>query len=443
MVATTPDPVGPEHRGNRVSLRTLVVLRWIAVLGQITALVSAEVGLGMALPRGACALIVGAAVVVNLTATVVFPSRRRLTENQVTLMLLFDMAQLLALVAVTGGLNNPFALLVLAPVTISATALPRRQVILVSATAIAGTSALIWLHLPLIRGGGQVLELSDLFEAGFWTAIVTGVIFVASYAHRVSQEIHTMAQALLATQMALARAQKLTDLGGVVAAAAHELGTPLATIKLISAEMLADLGGQPALAEDARLIREQADRCRDILRTMGQAGAGDGYLARAPLEAVVREAAEPHLDRGKTVHFALPEGRARDQPLIERRPEIIHGLRNLIQNAVDFAGAEVWLDMDWTGGAVRLRIGDDGPGFPNGLLGRLGDPFVRRRDTGDPLRPEYEGMGLGLFIAKTLLERTGAEIDFLNDPDGGALVIVDWPAKVGLVDTGENAPIAP
>ncbi|MGL5008767.1 MAG: ActS/PrrB/RegB family redox-sensitive histidine kinase, partial [Paracoccaceae bacterium] len=274
-------------------------------------------------------------------------------------------------------------------------------------------------------------------------------------------EIRAMSDALLATQMVLAREQKLTDLGGVVAAAAHELGTPLATIKLVSAELMSELKGQPELLEDAKLIRDQADRCRDILRGMGRAGKDDLHLRQAPLATVLKEAAEPHMARGKAVHFGLqpgPGGSDR-QPTVLRAPEVIHGLRNLVQNAVDFAHETVWVDAEWTGQTITVRIADDGEGYAPQVLGRIGEPFVRSRrpeDEGEG-QPEYEGMGLGLFIAKTLLERSGAALTFANGSDpfvdsearadrSGAVVEVVWPLKriVAPADIakGQNQQIA-
>ena len=270
-------------------------------------------------------------------------------------------------------------------------------------------------------------------------------MFIGVYSRRVASEMHAMSDALLATQAALAREQKLTDLGGVVAAAAHELGTPLATIKLASAELAEELAealpGRPELIEDAQLIRDQADRCRDILRSMGRAGKEDTHLRQAPLSAVLREAAEPHTNHGKQIVFAVGPGEsdADPQPAILRRPEVIHGLRNLIQNGVDFARTTVWVSGDWSDEALTVRILDDGRGFPPQVLGRIGDPFVRpRRTPADRVqRPGYDGMGLGLFIAKTLLERSGATVRFGNAParlaDGpgplpiGAAVEVVWP----------------
>jgi len=278
-------------------------------------------------------------------------------------------------------------------------------------------------------------------------------VFLGVYSRRVVQEMRTMSDALQATQMALAREQKLTDLGGVVAAAAHELGTPLATITLTSAELADDLDDRPDQREDALLIRDQADRCRDILRSMGRVGKDDLYLRRAPLTALVEEAAEPHVDRGKRIRFrhGADGNDPVTQPTVLRRPEIIHGLRNLIQNAVDFARDTVIVESRWNGGRITLRIMDDGHGFPDDMIGRLGEPFMRRRGAApDPRRPGYEGMGLGLFIAKTLLERSGADLTFTNGTDPpGALVEVSWPfaaiavpGEDGAKGLGENRPIS-
>ena len=242
---------------------------------------------------------------------------------------------------------------------------------------------------------------------------------------------------------ALARERKLTDLGGVIAAAAHELGTPLATIKLVSTEMIEELSAVPGLIDDAKLIAAQVDRCRDILRSMGKLGKDDTHLRSAPLSAVLREASEPHIARGIDVVFSVQAAGGSDttEPSISRRPEVIHGLRNLVQNAVGFARHRVWIDALYSNDRIVLRIIDDGDGFPLQVIGRIGDPFLRSRQGQEQQdRPGYEGMGLGLFIAKTLLERTGAVLSFANASDpflsreerpekGGAVVEVIWPRK--------------
>ncbi|WP_225027464.1 sensor histidine kinase RegB [Xinfangfangia pollutisoli] len=431
-----------EAVGNWVRLRTLIFLRWMAVIGQLAAITVGERWFGLQLPLGLCYLAVGTSVIANLVSVFIFPENKRLSEFEALLTLLFDLAQLSFLIFVTGGLTNPFALLILAPVIISASALGLQSTLILSGTAIALVSVTAFANIPIRLADGSDLAVPRLFEFGFWLAIVVGIAFLGLYARRVATEIRDMADALLATQMALAREQKLTDLGGVVAAAAHELGTPLATIKLVSSELMAELQDKPDLLDDAKLIRDQADRCRDILRGMGRAGKDDLQTRQAPLGSVLKEAAEPHMLRGKQVEFtlrALPGGSPR-QPTILRRPEIIHGLRNLIQNAVDFAHSTVWIDGEWSDSSISIRVVDDGDGYPPHVIGRIGDPFVRARRTEQDLtrRPEYEGMGLGLFIAKTLLERSGAQMSFANAADPfltpeerpercGALVEAVWP----------------
>ncbi|MEM9966554.1 MAG: ActS/PrrB/RegB family redox-sensitive histidine kinase [Pseudomonadota bacterium] len=434
-------PLTGRTRSNWIRLRTMIFLRWVAIVGQLVAITVAQIVFGLQLELGLCYLAIGAAVIANLVATFVFPENKRLSEFENLWMVMFDLIQIAFLLYLTGGLNNPFALLLLGPVTISATALSLRSTLVLCATAIVLVSLLGVIHLPLTTQAGEILQIPDLFIFGQWTALIIAIVFTSAYSRRVTTEVHSMGDALAATQMALAREQKLTDLGGVVAAAAHELGTPLATIKLTSAELLNDLEDQPDLAEDAALIRDQADRCRDILRNMGRAGKDDVHLRQAPIEAVVLEAAEPHMDRGKAVILDHPDKTLarKEQPTILRKPEVIHGLRNLIQNAVDFAKETVWVETVWSETEISVRIMDDGAGFPTQLLGRIGDPFMRQRNAARNTinRPEYEGMGLGLFIAKTLLERSGAELRFANGAEDvkqsgskyGAVVEVIWARK--------------
>lgn len=420
-------------------LRTLILLRWMAVVGQLIAILAAKVMFGFQLPIGLCLLAISAAMSANLILSAVYPPTKRMSELESLAALLFDAFQLAALVFLTGGLTNPFALLMLAPVIVSASALSLRSTLILGGVSGLLTTGVFLVQLPLLQQDGAVFTTPLLFRFGFWISILIGIAFLGLYARKVSTELNAMSDALLATQMALSREQKLTDLGGVVAAAAHELGTPLATIKLISTELVRELANQPALQEDAATIRAQADRCRDILREMGKAGKDDLLIRAAPLSEILREAAQPHMDRGKTLHFDLkPRASGDGEPHILRRPEIIHGLRNLIQNAVDFARANVWIDGTWSPDQISISIVDDGAGYPIQVIGRIGDPFLRNKSGAGAERPDYDGMGLGLFIAKTLLERTGATMSFANATDPflnrqeapqrcGAIVEAIWP----------------
>ncbi len=463
MHPTDKTLLSPTARSHWLRLRTLILLRWLAITGQIVALVFATAVLELRIELAFAILAVLASVFVNVVSMLVFPENRRLQDGEAMATLLFDLTQLAVLLFLTGGLNNPFALLIIAPVTIAATALSLRSTIILGLAAIAFVSFIAYFSLPLVTHDGAILEQPRLFNMGFWLALVIGIVFVGAYARRVSIENNSMSEALHATQMALSREQNLTDLGGVVAAAAHELGTPLATIKLVSSEMAQELPPESEMKEDAELIREQADRCRDILRSMGRAGKDDLLIRTAPLSSVVETAAEPHAGRGKEIHysFAPLPGIKLPHPSIYRKPEIIHGLRNLVQNAVDFAKSDVWLNGSWDADNLYLRIADDGKGFPAHVIGRIGDPFISMRKSGEKARrPGYEGMGLGLFIAKTLLERTGAEITFANGADpfqhpdsrptqSGAVVELIWkraaicPSEAAVKGPlGENRPIS-
>ncbi|MEM7488025.1 MAG: ActS/PrrB/RegB family redox-sensitive histidine kinase [Pseudomonadota bacterium] len=454
---TQPPPtlLPPETATPHVRLGTLVNLRWLAILGQTLTVVLAALTLTLSFQLSLCLLAIGAAVVANVATTTLLPANHRLTETAAFAFILFDLVQLTILLFLTGGLNNPFALLFLAPVTISATTLTLRSTAILAALALAFISLLAAYHMPLVLPDGTALTMHPLHLAGFWVAIAVGTLFLSGFAYRLTEETEGMSHALLATQTALAREQKLHDLGGVVAAAAHELGTPLATIKLVSSELAEELSERPGLREDAELIREQADRCRDILRSMGRAGKSDLHLRTAPLPALLREAADPHADRGILIDYSFePEAGADERaPLVRRSPEVIHGLRNMIQNAVDYAETRVWVDVRWSREAVSIRVIDDGEGYPLEMLSRLGDPFLRARPR-EPNRPGYEGMGLGLFIAKTLLERTGAAVSFGNGARpgrrfrkdrSGAIAQVAWPLAAIAVDDGqplgENTPI--
>jgi len=456
-------------RSDWIRLRTLILLRWLAVSGQSAAVLVAHYLLDIDLPLDLTSFAIAASAAFNIISTLVHPESKRLSERDAALTLLFDLLQLCALLFLTGGLTNPFSILVLVPVTICASALTLRATIALALIAVALISVMAVWHVPLRYGDGTPLTLPPTYTAGVWTALMISIVFLALYARRVTVETFTMSQALVATQMALAREQRLTALGGLVAAAAHELGTPLATIKLTASELLRDAEPGSELREDLELIRDQSDRCRDILRALGSMGKDDTHLRFAPVSALVEEAAEPHAERGKRIVLRVGgkpcAADAGGQPEIRRHPEIIHGLRNLIQNAVDFADSHVWIDIDWDEEMLRIAVGDDGPGYPPDMLGRIGDPFIRARGSArstQPARPEYEGMGLGLFIAKTLLERSGAHLTFANgseegagrsgaplaDPDlarpPGAIAEVVWPrAMIEAPRSETRGPLAP
>lgn len=436
-----------------IRLRTLVTLRWIAVLGQSTAVLVAILVFGADLPLLGCFAAISVSVWLNIVALWTSSPNQRLTERDALLTLTFDLAQLGSLLYLTGGMSNPFALFLLGPVTVASTVASLRTTLALGALTILVAAALTVWRVPITLTEGARLDPPPLFVFGYGAALAIAVAFQAAYSRRVAVEAFNMSTALNATQMALEREQRLSSLGAMAASTAHELGTPLATIKLTASELRSELSDQPDLAEDAALIRDQATRCRDILHRLSQLKeADDAQIRRAPIFAVLEEAGGPHLHRRADIVFMLDGERVDTetarQPTLARRPEIISGLRNLIQNAVDFAGTTVWIDVIDGPTALCVRISDDGPGFTPEILGQLGEPFATTRGKGTARSDDaYTGMGLGLFIAKTLLERSGAVLDLRNarglkrnaapgdkrlagprsDGPTGAVVEVVWP----------------
>ena len=418
----------------RLRLDTLVRLRWLAVTGQSAAVAGAHFGIGLPLPFGPCFALIAAAAWLNVALRIRYPASFRLGDGAATLLLGFDILQLALLLYLTGGLQNPFAMLFLAPVLISATVLPPERTLGLGLLAVGCATLLVLVHRPLPWFPGEKLELPFLYVSGVWTAILLGTAFTGVYAWRVAEEARQLAQALAATEMVLAREQHLSQLDGLAAAAAHELGTPLATIALVARELDRELSRagpcNPAVADDLALLREQVERCRGILAKLTSLGNDEpGFLDSMTLGLLVEELVAPQRALGVQINVIMNgDG---PEPASRRSPGLLYGLANIVDNAVDFARSTVVIEARWTSEQVRLEIRDDGPGFAPEVLLRAGEPYVTTRSP-DKRRGEEggSGLGLGLFIAKTLIERSGAQLLLSNGASGGAVVRIVWPRTV-------------
>ena len=423
----------PSHRdARRLRLDTLVRLRWLAVTGQSAAVAGVHFGLGFPLPFGLCFLVIVAAAWLNLALRILYPASYRLSDDASTLLLAFDVLQLAALLYLTGGLQNPFSILFLAPVLISATALPPERTLGLGLLAIGCATLLVLAHRPLPWRGsaGAEPQLPFLYVSGIWTAILLGIAFTGVYAWRVAEEGRQLAQALAATELVLAREQHLSQLDGLAAAAAHELGTPLATIALVAKEIDLQLPPDSPLAEDVALLREQVGRCRAILGKLTSLDEDDADFFRTlQLSHLLEEIAAPQRSFGIGIEVRC-RGEA-PEPACRRSPGLLYGLANLVDNAVDFAAARVTIEARWTAAEVRVEIRDDGPGFAPDVLLRAGEPYVTTRGPGRGDDKGGSGLGLGLFIAKTLIERSGAQLSLNNagPPATGAVARIVWPRE--------------
>ena len=438
MVKLSEVDLGRRARSLRVD--TLVRLRWLAVAGQSAAVLTTHYGLGFNLPLGATLLAIGFSAWLNLGLRMHYPVSHRLDDRAAFALLAYDVIQLSCLLFLTGGLENPFSVLFLAPVMISAVSLSGPWTLGLTLIMVLAATGLAFVHLPLPWYADMALTLPIAYVGGIWLALVLGAAFIGVYALRVAEEARQLSDALAATELVLAREQHLTQLDGLAAAAAHELGTPLATITLVVNEMskIAPLEG--TLKEDIALLAQEAQRCRRILSKIASLGDETAtMLDEMTLGHLLEEVVQPQRDFGVGVEVA--NSGVGHEPICRRNPGMLYGLGNLVENAIDFARSAVRIDAYWSNEAVRIAIADDGPGFSPDVLARVGEPYVTTR--GPQRRSKSEegaGLGLGLFIAKTLLERSGAVVSTANalPPETGARVIVSWPRS--LFERGRASP---
>lgn len=431
-----------DFSSRSLRLDTLVRLRWLAVAGQMAAVLFVRFALGFPLPLVLCLVPIGLSALLNLALRARYPATLRLPEWPAFALLAYDVVQLGALLFLTGGLDNPFAILLLVPVIVSAATLPPRPTTLLGLIVVAAASVLAVSHWPLPWSPSDGLQLPLVYVAGVWVALVSACIFTGVYAFRVAEEARQLARALNATEMVLAREQHLYALDGLAAAAAHELGTPLATIALVAKELEREIPPGSPHADDIALLRSQSQRCRDILaRLTSLSGQPDTHLARLPLSHLIEEVVEAYRAFAAEIVVTPPKGRG-PEPVGRRNPAIVQGLVNLVENAVDFAEREVTVGTEWSDDEVVITIADDGPGFSREIVARIGEPYVTTRNRPASEEPHHEagGLGLGLFIAKTLLERSGAVLDLANrePPEKGAVARVVWPRA--LMDMGVAGP---
>lgn len=428
-----PEDASTDFREPRphVRLDTILRLRWLAVLGQLATIFVVEQGLDYELPLIPCLLVIAFSAAVNIGLQVAFNPMRRLEPKYAAALLALMIAELDVLLYLTGGMDNPFLILVLAPALIAATALPPHLTLALAGFAAASATVLTFWHLPLPWSESAPFEVPLTYTIASWIATLVAIGVTSLYAYQATEQSRKLSDALAAAELVLTREQHLTQLDGLAAAAAHELGTPLSTITLIVRELEKSLDPASPIADDVRMLREQAQRCRDILTKLTQLSSQDAPFDRMRLSALVEEAVAPHRGFGIGIRIRHTAS-AKDEPVTQRNPAILYGLGNILENAVDFARETVEVDAWWDQRNVEIVIADDGPGIAPDILRRIGEPYISRRssDSGSG------GLGLGIFIARTLLERSGAKVSFRNRifPAHGAVVHIMWPREVFEID---------
>ncbi len=402
-----------------VKKQTLVLIRWLAIAGQFSTIMIVHVGFGFTVPILAASAIIGTSIVLNLIQ-MLFIKQAWLSSREAAAYFGFDVVQLIALLYVTGGLDNPFSVLILAPIAVAATLLTVREMVLLSILAIAGLVFLFITALPL-PWDGHPLHLPWLYKIGILCSLVLGVVFFSYYLTRVQKDSARLRDALALREYALADARERASLGALVAHAAHELGSPLNTIAIVAKELQRDMPPDMPWHEDIQLLISQSERCRETLRRLGQMGRqSDSPPPIVALSSIVEQAMAKFSSLLPTmrVDVLTPQ---EDMPSLPLEPALLVGLDMLLQNARQFATSLVLIQLEWTPTLIRVHILDDGSGFPPDVLERVGEPFQSTRSGQDG------HMGLGLFIAKTLLEKTGAALYVTNRKDtSGAHITLVW-----------------
>lgn len=420
-----------EARQYALRLDTFIRLRWLVVLGQSVTLVGVRWGLGFEFSIWPALGIVAITAASNLLLRLRYPRPHRLQDTPAGLLLAFDVIQLTWLLYFTGGIDNPFFAFYLSPFLIAATALSPRTTFLIGALIILMVTVLSFFYHTLPWYSAGAINFPLLYRASEWVAMLVQVSFIGIYTWKIGEETRQLSDALAATEIVLEREQHLSALDGLAAAAAHELGTPLATIALVVREIERAMPADAPYGDDIRLLRQQSERCRMILRRLASLGSGDAPFDQLALSHLLDEVAEPHRPFGIGVTVNLPPDRS-NEPVIARNPGILYGLGNLVENAIDFAHDTVTITANWDSEEVEIVVADDGPGFADDIIDRIGDPYISMRDRKSD---SPHGLGLGIFIAKTLLERTGASFSIRNrtPPKTGAIVRMCWPrAKLAM-----------
>lgn len=415
---------------SRLRLDTLIRLRWLAIGGQTIAILVVRFGLGFELPLLECFAVLSLSIIVNIVSRLRFPTSIRLGDRAALIYLGFDLVQLSALLFLTGGLSNAFALLLLVPIVVAASTLNARLTLFLGGVGLTLAAILAFWHQPLPWYANDSYRPPTLIVLGEWLSLAGAMGFMGLYVFRVANEAQQLSDALTAAELALIHEQHLSQLDGLAAAAAHELGTPLATIALVAKELERDPNLQQSHSEDITLLRDQITRCREILGKLTSLDSPqDGHFHCITLPHLIEDIVAPQRQFGINLDVTCA-GTGVD-PVGWRDPAIVYGLGNLIENAVDFAKQSVQIDVRWTERTVSIRVIDDGPGFRPDILQRLGEPYVTSRPSqgADPHQDDKDiGLGLGFFIAKRLIERSGGKILLTNrdQPAQGAEVRIDW-----------------
>ena len=403
--------------------RTLVILRWIAIIGQYLTISIVYFILKFELPFFYCSIIIFIGILTNFYLQFKF-NKNQLNNFTSTFFLFYDLIQLSILLYLTGGVTNPFTILLIVPAIVSSTFLTLRSTINLSVITIIILIVLTINHLPLPHSGELHFHVPDTYLYAVPIAIIIGLIFLTYFGVRFGIESRKRTEALNKLELILAKEHELESIGLQAAAAAHSLGTPLSTITVIARELEKEIGNNPKYSKDIDLLLSQTKRCSDILKNLSKDQLEeDSFLSDIKIEELLSEIVKSYTEISEKKLSLLVE-KNKLNPQIERTLEITYGLRNFIGNAVKYSNSFVDITLESNNKITEVKVCDDGPGFSEDILNVLGEPYIRSKNK---IISSKSGLGLGTFIGKTLLERMKANVNFDKCPKtNGAMVTIKW-----------------
>jgi len=406
--------------------KTLVILRWIAIIGQFSAISLVFFYLKLDFPIKIALGVLFLGFISN--SYLQFGIRTiTLKDFYASIFLIYDLLQLTALLYLTGGISNPFSILMIIPTIVSSTFLSMGTTIILGILTIILLFLLTIFHYPLPGIHDHSITFPKLYLTGYFLAIIVGLVFLSYFGIRFSGESKRRSDAINKVQQVIAKEYELESLGGQAAAAAHSLGTPLATINVVASELKKELGKNNEHSKDIDLLISQTKRCGDILKKISKKQIKDDeFFSKTKLEDLLSELISSFKETSSK-HIKLDIEHDKNKISFQRSPEIIYGLRNFIGNAVKFSKSKVEIMLSSNKKDVEILIKDNGPGFPEDVIDILGEPYIKSKS---PEINDNAGTGLGTFLGKTLLERSGAKLSFLNDKKNkGASVKIFWKCK--------------
>ena len=401
---------------------TVVILRWIALIGQLMTIYIVHFFIKFDLPLIFCSLTIFFGGVTNIFIQFRL-KKNQLNNTESTILLFYDVIQLSVLLYLTGGVTNPFIVFLIVPAIISSTLLNLSSTFFLLIITVIALLLLTFNYFPLPSEGDLHFHVPDFYIFSIPTSLVIILIFLTYFGFRFGYEARKRGDALSRLELVLAKEQELESIGHQAAAAAHSLGTPLSTITVIATELKKENYKDKSLTKDIDILLEQAKKCGDILKKISQNKiVNDEYVTNISLQDLLYEIAKS-FDEITEKKIKLNTTETNKRIPIKRSPEITYGIRNFVGNAVKFSKKEININLVSNDKETKIQIFDDGPGFPDDILKFIGEPYIT---TKSKKLKRKSGLGLGTFIGKTLLERKKAVIEFSKSNLGGALVEITW-----------------